>query len=142
MFRVGGATTDCERATAAPVLRTSVHVMTVSNRWRISFLRTLPVTVIGNSSMIADDHVLGPSGDRNVSVGIHHPDVAGIHPPAGVDRFGGLVPGCSVPEHHRVPAGSTVRLAPRGTVNPVARWTILTFRGAGRSGRRRRRVAS
>src|SRR6202000_767814 len=63
----------------------------------------------------ADHHVLDPAGDVHVTLVIHHPEVAGVHPARGVDGFGGLVRLVPVAEHHRVAAG-----APRPRVPAVA----------------------
>src|SRR6516225_1472507 len=61
-----------------------------------------------------DDHVLDPAGDVDVPVGVHHGQVAGVHPAGGVDRLGGLVRLVPVAEHHRVAAGAQLaRLAAR-----------------------------
>jgi hypothetical protein len=37
----------------------------------------------------ADHHVLDPPDDVDVAVVVHHREVAGVHPPVGVDRLGG-----------------------------------------------------
>ena len=54
----------------------------------------------------ADDHVLDPAGDVDVAVGVHHRQVAGVHPAGRVDRLGGLLRLVPVAEHHRVAAGA------------------------------------
>jgi len=54
----------------------------------------------------ADHHVLDPPGDGQVPVGIHHGEVAGVHPVGRVDGLGGLVRLVPVADHHRVAAGA------------------------------------
>ena len=54
----------------------------------------------------ADHHVLDPPDDVDIPVGVHHRDVAGVHPTRDIDRIrrlGRLVP---VAEHHRIATGA------------------------------------
>ena len=61
----------------------------------------------------ADDHVLDAADDVEVAVGVHHREVAGVHPAVGVDRLGGALGVVPVAEHHRVAARAELaRLAP------------------------------
>ena len=52
----------------------------------------------------ADDHVLDPPDDVDVAVVVHHGEVAGVHPPVGVDGVGRARLVVPVARHHRVAA--------------------------------------
>ena len=65
----------------------------------------------------------------HVAVVGHHGQVAGVHPPVGIDRLGGLVGVVPVARHHRVPAGAELaghaaldRFAGLGVGDPTSTW--------------------
>ena len=49
---------------------------------------------------------LRPPDDVHVAVAVHHGEVAGVHPPVGVDGLGGALRVVPVADHHRVAAGA------------------------------------
>ena len=51
-----------------------------------------------------DDHVLEPADDLHIAFVVHHPEVACMHPAAGIDRLARRLLVVPVAQHHRVAA--------------------------------------
>ncbi len=60
----------------------------------------------------ADDHVLDPPDDVQVTRLVHDGEVAGVHPACGVDHLGGLLRLVPVAQHDRVAAGAHLARRP------------------------------
>src|SRR5207253_2370496 len=54
----------------------------------------------------ADDRVLDPPDNADITVGVHLGQVAGVHPAGGVDGLGGLLRVLPIAAHDHVAAGA------------------------------------